>query len=173
MKKGFTLIEILVVIFLFAIVAGIAAQSAAFSLRGARKSDSSAEVRDNLSFALQIVERQLHNAQSIRPSDCNGSVSQRIRYVDQDDFNAEFRCWNVGGANGRIASGSGWSSSSNAPRLTSNEVSLTQCDIQCVQPTNTALPPTVNITLTGHKRDAAEVDSNEVTVETQVNLRVY
>src|SRR3989304_2065390 len=108
-NSGFSMIEILVVILVFATLAVLATDSLLLSLRGSRKSESTVSVRENLNYALSIIERQLHNAESVS---CPSSTT--ISYDDglppADNFTCDL-------ANGHIASSSA--------QLTTNEIRVT------------------------------------------------
>lgn len=168
MKKtrfGFSLIEILVVVSIFAILAAIATQTTVFSLRGARKSDSTIKVRENLNFALSIIERQLRNARAVSP--CPGSSTPlfTLNYTDQYDIPTSFSCNNiVPTGNGYIASGAG--------RLTNSDIAITQCYFVCSQ-SSTNLPPSVDVVLTGYNKLTGGAEGSLVTVDTKIMLRIY
>jgi len=163
--KGFSLIEILVVVAIFAILAAVATQSTVFSLRGARKSDATIKVRENLNFALSIVERQLRNARTVNP--CPGAASQltTLSYVDQYNIPTSFSC------NSMTPTGNGYIASGSA-RLTSSDIALTQCHFACI-PGQVGLPPAVNITLTGYNKLTSGPEASLVTVDTRILLRIY
>lgn len=165
-SKGFSLIEMLVVVAIFASVALILSQSTVFSLRGAKKSDTSSRVRDNLSFAMTVMDRHLRNAQSL-PS-CVATPQTSLNYIDADGNPSAFYCVNEG-PNGYIASGS----SALSDRITSDQVSVTACSFVC-DATGVGLPPQIKISLTGEDRLAAGTEEKSpITLETQVNLRTY
>jgi len=162
MKKGFSIIEIIVVIGLFSVLATVASQATILSLRGARKSDASSEVRENLDFTVSVMERQLRNSRSIA-SGCDGSTLQYIDYIDQSDTFTSFECKDVG-LNGFVASDSA--------RLTSSEISITDCQFVC-NSASAGLPPSIDIKITASNKNASGVESSEVGVDTRIMLRVY
>lgn len=169
-RFGFSLIEILIVVGLFAILATIASQSTLLSLRGARKSDSLADVREDLDYALAAMERGLRSSQSITTA-CNGTVTQRIDYIDEYEAPGSFRCFDINGDTIiEVASGSGTPLA--YARLTSNDVRVTSCEIICTTPlANT--PPYIDIAITGTNVTGVGTELSPVTVDTRVNLRVY
>jgi prepilin-type N-terminal cleavage/methylation domain-containing protein len=160
MKKGFSLLEILVVLFVFSLLALVATQSLFLTLRGARKSESVVDVRRNLDYAVASIERQLHNASDIDPCEARMEV---LSYTDQDQLPAEFSCVNIGDE-GYVASSSA--------RLTSDEVSVTSCWFECM-PAVDGIPTSVTIDLSAKKLDAEGVEASMMTTSTKVYLRNY
>ena len=157
--KGFSLIEVLVAIGVFSIVALVTTQSLASSLRNSRKSDAISRSRQNVDYAISTMERLLRNAQDIS---CSGD-NRTLNYVDEFGNNSSFRC-----AGDHIASGSA--------RLTSNSV-LIDCSARPVFTCSVAgptVPEAVEIILTAE--DALMGNTEEgatVTSKTKVLLRNY
>jgi len=151
MKKGFTLVEILVVITVFAVLGVITTQTLLISLQGSRKSGSLTSVRENLNYALSVMERQLRNAESVV---CTKSTYTNITYNDENGKETSFSC-----LGDYIASGSA--------RLTSSETVITACEFTCNNPVG--LPSWVGINLTAKEAKA----SGTVSVSTQIQLRTY
>ncbi|OGM32389.1 hypothetical protein A3D00_04285 [Candidatus Woesebacteria bacterium RIFCSPHIGHO2_02_FULL_38_9] len=161
--KGFSLIEILVVIGIFALLGVITTQSLFLSLRGARKSDALGRVKQNLDYAVSIMERQLRNASKVSP--CPNPVPQtRIDYTDKEGNPAYFSCEGIPA--GFVAS------SSASVKLTSSEILITKCSLTCVAASGNVLPH-VLVNLTG--KDAVTIGSEgaEATIKTQIFLRTY
>lgn len=176
MKKGFSLIEILVVIALFAMIGVVVSQSTAVSLQGTRKADASSKVRENLNQALGVMERQIRAAKRIESAcSVSGSESSTITYTDQDGVSGRvFNCVNTGACsaspNSYIASSSGMATLVN---ITSpSTVCITECKFVCTQPAN-GTPPTVDISITGESKDVRGVENTIIKVQTSVNLRTY
>jgi prepilin-type N-terminal cleavage/methylation domain-containing protein len=122
-KKGFTLIEILVAITLFAILGIIITQSVANSLKNTKKSDSISKVRENLDYSLSNIERLMRNVETVNKTTeaTNPSTSKVLYYYDKNHQLGKFACITSGSDN-YIASGSA------DVRLTSNDVNL-DCNI--------------------------------------------
>lgn len=159
--KGVSLIEILVVVSVFAILGVLTTQSVIQTLRGARKSEALVRVRENLDYATGIIERQLKNANSL--GTCTGTT---IPYQDQYGNSTSFGCVGVGVTdplNSYVASGSA--------RLTSTDVRVTSCTITC--PATGQIPSTVTITLTLQEATSEGVEGASATVTTRINLRTY
>src|SRR3990167_2752750 len=90
MQKGFSLLEMVVVLSVFALLAVISSQALILTLQGAKKSSNLATVRENVDFAMQIIERQLHNASEVTP--CPNVDSQTLTYKDQNGEVSTFSC---------------------------------------------------------------------------------
>lgn len=163
MKKGFSLIEILVVITVFVVLAVIITQILANSLKSSRKSEAMTRVRTNLNYALEIIDRHLRNADSVV---LTTGCGLRVDYLDSRKNPAFFECKPEGGGY-YIASGSGALSQ----RLTSNAVNLTSCSITCEELDNK--PDRVNISVIGKDTALSGVEGTEVSVQTQILLRNY
>ena len=142
MKKGYSLIEMLVVIGIFAMLAVLVTQIMAASLRGTKKSTSATTDRSGISYAVGVMERQLRGAQTI--IDCPNNTS--INYKDQDGNSGSFS-FNSGGQS--IASGSA--------SLTSSDIKVTGLNFVCVL----QKPQSVIINAT----------AGNATIETKVYLR--
>ncbi|OGM28865.1 hypothetical protein A2801_02800 [Candidatus Woesebacteria bacterium RIFCSPHIGHO2_01_FULL_41_10] len=164
-KAGYSLIEILVVIAVFSIVAVIATQSTILSLGGARRTDSSTKVRENLNFALSIVERQVRNAREIT-SVCDGSSLSTLSYIDYNRIPTNFSCQSAGAGRYYVASGS------SSVRLTGQDVFLTNCEFICTVG-GANLPPDITINFTGQDALQTGPDAAQITIGTTIRLRVY
>lgn len=161
MKKGISLIEILVVVTVFTILGILATRAVLLTLRGTNRSASTVNVRENLSYALSIMERQLRNSQSVSP--CPNSDTTTVNYTDIGGITTSFSCQSVG-PTGYVASGSA--------RLTSDQVAITTCSIVCSQGAG-GLPDTVNISLTASDKQHVGIESAQFTATTQIYLRTY
>ena len=113
--QGFSIIEMLVVIAVFSILAIVTTQTLSLSLRGSRKSDAQSRARQNVDYAISTMERLLRNSKSI-----TGACGSQINYVDEYDKAGRFRCM-CSGSDCYIASGSA------NLRITSSEVTITNC----------------------------------------------
>ncbi len=162
MKKGYTLIEILVVVVVFAVISLIATQTVILILRGTKKAESVSKVRQNLDYAMGSMERQLRSARSIT-SACNNSASSQINFIDQSGNVNSFSCV------GTNQTGSASSVASSSADLTSSDITISSCSFVCAPATSNS-PPSVTLSVTGSDitRQGASV-----TVTTQVTLRSY
>jgi len=166
-ENGFTLIEMLVVIGVFSILSLMVVSIITFSIRGTRKSEVTNDLRSKLSETLEVMGRQLRNAQEIT-SICDGSSQLGMEYKDQDDNPAFFNC-NLG--DNEIASGSGTIVSPiETYYLIKSGVDLLNCSIICSQ-SEIGIP--VEITINIKARDSGNQwpESALVDLETKVVLR--
>ena len=159
--KGFSLVEILVVITIFGIVGVLATQGLFLTFRGTRKSDSVRQVREELNYATAVMERLLHNALS-GPGrvDCPVSYAGlRVEYTDLQNQSASFSCEDIAGV-GYVASRSA--------RLTSENIMITDCNFTCNTDVSGSVT-SVDIQLTGQVDEVSGFGSNE----TEVNTKIY
>lgn len=160
LQKGLSLIEILVVITIFAILGIIVSSSLILTIQGTKKSESIIKVRENLNYSLSVVERNLRNASMVL--ECPNSNTNTVTYTDQYGISSSFSCMNTGSAtNSYIASGSA--------RLTSDTIRITSCSFVCVR--DLYNPPYVTITVTGQDVDYSGAQGSNVTVESKIYLR--
>lgn len=162
MKKGYTLIEILVVVTVFSVISLITSQTIILTLRGTKKAESISKVRTTLDAAVGAMERQLRGAKSI-VSACTGAASQSIIFVDQNNNQVTFSCIGVNNNNqpASIASGSA--------SLTTADVTISACSFTCT-PAAGNNPPSVLISVTGNDLTG---QGSSVPVVTQVTLRNF
>lgn len=153
---GFSIVEILVVIMIFAVIGILATESIALSIRGSKRSESTISVRENLNYSLAVIERALHNAESVN---CPSSTS--ISYTDAISQPADFTC--------DLASGYVASSSA---RLTGSDVFVTDCSFSCT-PGGAGVPPSVVISLTAQDAGLSGLEQAQITTTTQIMLRAY
>jgi len=169
MKKrifsGFSLIELLVVITIFALLGVLITFSLAFSMKGGKKSESINKVRGNLDYAISVMERQLRNADEIVYG-CQ--QSSYITYKDQKGVEASFSL-DTSEDLRRIASSSG---DFNKTYLTSDDVFVDRLNFDCM-PAEKGATDSVKIEIIAHDAKASGVESAKVTVETRINLRNY
>lgn len=119
-KNGFTILEILVVLSLFVLIALLANQVFFSALRGTSKSDATTLVKQSGNYALSVMQRNLYNSRGI-----TGCSSDRVTYLDADGNQTYFLCVPAAGTatDGYIASGSA--------RLTTEDVVVTSCSVTC------------------------------------------
>lgn len=152
MNKGISLLEILVVVSVFAILGVIVTQSVILTLRGSKKSESQVRVRENINYALSVFERQVRNADSIDTCDAT-----TLAYKDSLGNASTFSCQNL-----YIASGSA--------SLTSQEDVVVTCAFTC-DLLNT--PPSVTIDIDAYEANVQGAEGERVTASTKVYLRNY
>ena len=164
-SRGFSLVEILVVIAIFAILGVVSTQSIFLTLRGSRKSESTVNVKENLDRALSIIERHLYAAKKL---DCAASSSTNIAYVDLYGSATLFSCIDIasGGNPGYVASGSA------SIRLTPVIIDVTACEFICI-PKSSSQPGSVELSVTAHSFEFIGVEDAQVTTSKKVILRNY
>ncbi len=161
-EAGMSLLEILVVVAIFAVLGIIVTRSIILTLQGSRKSESSVKVRENLDYAVSVMTRQLRNANLLTL--CPNVDTTLLNYTDKDGNPSTFSCINTGSSNSYIASGSA--------RLTNDNVNIVTCSFAC-QPGVSANPPVVLINLQGQDALGSGAEKSSVTVSTQIFLRSY
>lgn len=92
-SNGFSLIEILVVMSIFVVIAVIANQVFFSTLRGGSKSEATTLVKQEGNYALSVIERGLQGSQSITTACSSPAVSvSRIDYLDNTGTASSFSC---------------------------------------------------------------------------------
>ena len=142
--KGISLIETLIVIGVFAVLGILSTSAVLLSLKGSNKGESQIKIRENLDYAVSVIERQLINASSV-----TSCTSTSVLYQDSLGAGGSFSC-----TGDYIASGSA--------RLTSDEISVSACSFSCTAGT-ASNPPKV----------AIDVQAGNVSISTEINLRTY
>jgi type II secretory pathway pseudopilin PulG len=159
-NSGLSLVEILIVITIFASLGILSTRSVFLTLRGAKKSDSLVRVRENVNNALSVMERQIRNSESV---DCVNSTATNLVYTSLEGVDTSFTCVDAGNY---IASGSA------LLRLTSPDISVTTCSFNCSQ-TSLDIPPLVKITIVAEDNTSTSVEKGSITTETQIVGRNY
>jgi prepilin-type N-terminal cleavage/methylation domain-containing protein len=159
---GMSLLEVLVVVAIFAILGIIIARSVILTLQGSHKSESLIHARENLDYSLGVIERQIRNADAI--TECPNTNTNIINYTDQNGNAGSFSCVNVGAGDSYVASVSA--------RLTSDAVSVVACSFVCT-PSDGANPPKVSVDLEVTNAGGTGAGSSTVTASTQIYLRSY
>jgi type II secretory pathway pseudopilin PulG len=134
MKKGYSVVEILVVVGVFAVIAIIATQSINLSLKSSKKSDSTTLIKQELDYAADNIVRNLQMASKIY---CPANVATpSVGFRDIWGFRGDYACIDVVDwlyvLNGdkQIASSSG-ETINYGYRLTSNQIDITDCSFTC------------------------------------------
>lgn len=161
--SGYSIIEMLVAIGVFAIVGIVVTNSLASSFKNSSKSNSISNVKSNIDYAISTMERLLRNAQSI---DNSSSTSTRLNYEDEYGNNTYFQC--VSGSPNYIASGSA------SVKLTSDQVIVDCSSVFTYPVSQPGVPQIVEITLKGtDKNMGTSVEGASVTSKTRILLRNY
>lgn len=144
-NQGFTLIEMLAAISLFVTVGAMVVAVAFISLRGSKKTDMQAILRENGDFALSQMVRNIRYAKSLSdPPSCVGGVTQSSISITSilDNGQTTYSCPNTPPYN----SGTGITSNS-ASLVNTNAVNITACSFTCMQQ-SASEPPTITVQFT-------------------------
>ena len=158
-ESGLSLIEILVVITIFAILGVLITQSIALTLQGTKKSESLVAIRENLDYSMSIIERQIRNANLL---ECAKSDPYTLYYIDQNGNETTFSFISNQNEGSYLASGSG--------RLTSDNTFVTGSFTQC---NDTEKPGFVEVQLNGSSSRQSGIQNANVTINSTINLRNY
>jgi len=157
--SGFSLVEILIVITIFAVIGLLSTRSIFLTIRGAKKSDSLVRVRENVNYSLSVIERQIRNSESIT---CPNASTSILEYVSLEGTSTTFSCVSAGDDK-YVASGSG--------RLTSSDITVTSCSFSCTVGVNT--PPSVKVALEAVDNESTGVEKGVVSIQTEIVVRNY
>lgn len=158
-RQGFTLIEILIVMSIFAIVGVLSSTSLFLTLRGAKKSESAVKVRENINYSFAIIERQIRNAESV---DCVTSTPSILNYTAYEGVSSSFSCKSLNSV-GYLASGSA--------RLTATDINVTDCTFTCI-PSDTGLS-SVGINVSAKDSTSSSPENATITAQTEIVTRNY
>lgn len=169
MKRGYTLIEIMIVTSIFAILALLVSGVILQSVRNTQKSESLSNVRAELDNVVLVIERHLRNSDNMVPL---GTIG--IQYSDTNGVEARFICIDDAGLGVmKVASQStepSWNDTSFD--LTSDKVNMTNCYFN-VLPGSYDVPDKVEVSLEAEAAGVTGVEAGTVKVETILNLRNY
>lgn len=160
-SRGLSLVEILVVVSIFAVLGVLVTRSVILTLQGSKKSESLVSVRENLDYAMNIIERQVRNANSV---DCVNSTATNLAYMDSEGDVSNFSCIGLGNIDSYIASRSA--------RLTSDNVYISGCTFSCKAGTSTD-QPYVDVNLKAQSSTITGAQGSAVTTATRIYLRNY
>jgi prepilin-type N-terminal cleavage/methylation domain-containing protein len=141
LQKGFTLLEVLVVLVIFLTVGGTVVSVLSIALRGAKKTDVVMSVKQNGDFALNEMIRSIRYASDLTsPAVCYPPVSANsVSIVSNSDYQTtQYSC---------PADPTGPISSNSAALIDTSAVKVTSCSFTCSQPV-TGGPPNINIKFT-------------------------
>lgn len=168
MKKfyylGYSLIEMLIVMSVFAILGVLVTQVLAISMKSSRKAQSLNKIRTELTYAMNVMERNIRNAKSI--TSCNSPLQKSIYYIDQKGDLGSFRYYSSLGPPpvSLIASGSA------EYKLTSSDIWIDEsktsfsCDLY-------SSPQFVTINISAYDPKLSGGESTQVEMKTQITLR--
>ena len=158
-ESGLSLIETLVTVTVFAILGVIISSSLILTIAGSKKSEATIRVRENVNYALSVIERNLRNADSI--TDCTDP--HLLTYVDQYGRTSTFSCQGMGGDDPYIASGSS--------RLTSATTIVLGCSFTCSEPADWTQSPMVTINVAAKDSLFSGSQTASISAKTNIYLR--
>ena len=165
--SGVSLAEILIVVTIFAALGLVVSSSLILTMRGTKKSESLVKVRENVSYSISVIERNLRNANNITTCATSESVDpeefKSITYLDQYGEFSTFSCVNTGEDDSYIASGSA--------RLSSEGIKITSCSFSCTEPEDTTKSPFVTVEISAADVGSSGVLTASVSAETKIQLR--
>lgn len=88
-SHGYSLVELLIVMFIFSIFAVLIAQAVALTIRGNMKSENISQIKQNLDYTLNVMSREMRNASLIDTDSCIGAG---FSYYDVDGRFVSFSC---------------------------------------------------------------------------------
>ncbi|OGM05202.1 hypothetical protein A2125_01720 [Candidatus Woesebacteria bacterium GWB1_43_5] len=161
-RGGYSLVELMVVLTVFSVLVLVATQALLLSLKSTAKSEALGKVKENIEYAVSVMERQLHSAKEVVP--CPNPDPLNLSFISLDGSTLEFACKNPG-EDGYISSGAGG-------RLTSEDVSVISCSFSCSL--NPGIPPQVEISIAVEDKSAsAGAQKARATSKSTVLLRQY
>ena len=173
-QRGFTLVEILVVVGILGIIAVVASTIFFTTLRSAGKTKVLTTVKQNGDYALTVMERLIRDSQEVSSSCTSGMTSITVKRFDGSEIT--FSC-DLTPDRSLIASSSG-------QRLTSSDVKVDKCSFDCSCPAAYAdctsqgtkfYPKTVTIKFTLSQVATTVRPEEEATIDfqTTVSTRNY
>lgn len=159
-RRGFTLIEILIVVGVFSILALTASMTFFNLLKSSTKSRTVTMVKQNGDYAMGVMTRMIRNARKVT-SACPGNAEE-ITIMNPDGESTTFSC---GG-------GSISSASATSANLISNDVEVDSgtCNFNC-QEGRMFEPDAVTIEFTLSRTGSRPEGETSVNFETMVSLR--
>lgn len=154
-SMGFTLVEVLIVVAIFSVIALVVSQTLFTTLKGAAKSEIGSSIKQEGNYIMAVIERAIHNSTVI--TSCG---SGRIDYRDTYSRDGWFAC-----TGGLVASKSA--------TLTNNTTTVTGCSIIC----SPEIPPyrSVDVVMTFERVDASGTlrpeEKSRVELRTKIQLR--
>ena len=124
-QKGFTIIEIIVVIGILGIIAAVGTNMFFTVISGSTKSKNLTTVKQNGEYALSVMERMIRNSSDVI-TNTDGQICEsgmtKIKIINSDKEETEFAFIDIDG-NSYIAS--------NSSRMTSDQVKVTSGVFNC------------------------------------------
>lgn len=151
-KRGFSILEILVVISLFVLIVIVANQAFFTSFKGQDKSEANTNTKQNANYIASVMERSLHSATQVI-----SCTTTSITYSDVEGKSQTFAC-------------SGGSFLSSGSTLTTSNVTVSNCSFSCVSEGGTkTIVVDMTVTQTGVNLKTDQTSSSQI--QTRIRLR--
>lgn len=163
--SGFTLIEMLMVVFLFGLVMTLSGALFSAVLKGSGKSEVTKEVKQTGDYAMNVMERMIRNAKTVS---CPAGDATTITITDQKELPTIFNCITPTGLT--ITS-----IASNSARLTGDNVTVgSPCTLVFTCDTSSSISKvTISFTLSQKEVSSRPEDQARVTFQQTIGLRTY
>jgi prepilin-type N-terminal cleavage/methylation domain-containing protein len=162
-RKGFTLIELIVVMSIFVVVGGLIISILFITFRGSNKAETMSIVKQNGTFALSQMVKQIRYARSLdAPASCVPTANAPTLTVTalNDGLQTTFSCPN---------SQASPITSNSAALVDSNAVSVTYCSFTCSQ-NNISEPPRVTIQFTLSSKNSSGLVESQSSIPFQTSV---
>jgi len=160
--NGFTLVEMLVVILIFAIIGTLATQTLVLSLKASRKSESLVRVKQSVEYSLSFMERALRTSKEL--VGCTSPTT--LQFLDSSDEIKYFHC---DGTNQLIETDY---ATTTPTQITSPDVHITNCASMFICDI-TSTPDSVNITIEAEDATVTGAEGAYVNSSTRILMRNY
>jgi prepilin-type N-terminal cleavage/methylation domain-containing protein len=170
-NSGFTLIEILIVIFLFSLITMTGSNLLFSILKTTSKAQIEKEIKQNGNYAISVMEKSIRNARGIDTTGCVANQKQ-LTITNQDGSQTLFRCFDNESV-AKIASDSSPLTNANVTVGTPGQLcTSSSLTFECQ---STSFPPLVKISFTLKQAKANPSVENQASVffQTTVSLRTY
>lgn len=155
MNKGYSFIELLVVITMIAILGTITTEAFILGIRAQAKSETLKEVKQNADYMGQVIEQMIRNSAEIEESQCNIN-NQQLTLESLDGTLTTFDC-----SEQFMASNSGeFPEPTIGAKISSNRVKVETCNFRVICPTPPTSPKYVYLNFT-----VAQAGSDELPIE--------
>lgn len=185
-RKGFTLIEMLVVIFVLSTIGVLVGAIITSALRGTNKTNTITTVRQNGFYAIAQMTKMIQNARKLDSPSCVPPPSPTptpvssypsITITSADGGQTTFACCSPGDSlgNGTISSGSGAIDLSTAcgalkkPLLDTNNTKLGPCTFTCSQ-ASASDPPIIGISFTLSQKSTTSFFEQSASIPFQTSV---
>lgn len=184
LESGFTLIEMLVVIFVLSTIGVLVGAIITSALRGTNKTNTITTVRQNGFYTIAQMTKMIQNARKLDSPSCVPPPSpapvpsyQAITITSADGGQTTFACCSPGDSlgNGTISSGSGAIDLTTAcgtlkrPLLDTNSTKLDSCTFTCTQ-ANAADPPIIGISFTLSQKSTTSFFEQSASIPFQTSV---